>query len=191
MKKIITLMFFVLVIAVTNTFAQTRTGDEIMKYEKILIVYYSRSGNTYKLAQYIQELTKGDILEIQPVEPYSSSYNETVERARKEIQGGQVCPIKPLPNNLNIYDVIFIGSPIWISTMASPIKTFLSENNFNGKTLIPFYSHGGGGGGYIERDISVLCSGSLVLEGFGISGSGSSNIQSNISNWLKRIGIIN
>ncbi|MDI3543102.1 MAG: hypothetical protein PWP57_705, partial [Candidatus Atribacteria bacterium] len=95
----------------------------------ILIAYYSRSGNTRKLAQLIHQKVGGTVHEIQPEVPYPASYNATVEQAKKEIQAGFRPPLKSRIEHIEAYDTIFIGSPNWWSTIAPPIATFLEENN--------------------------------------------------------------
>ncbi|HOQ51880.1 MAG TPA: flavodoxin, partial [Candidatus Atribacteria bacterium] len=116
----------------------------------ILIAYYSRSGNTRKLAQLIHQKVGGTVHEIQPEIPYPASYNATVEQAKKEIQAGFRPPLKTKIEHIEAYDTIFLGSPNWWSTIAPPVATFLEENDLSGKTIIPFCTHGGGGRGRIE-----------------------------------------
>jgi len=153
----------------------------------ILIVYYSRSANTQKLAKLIQQKTGGTFCEIQPEKAYPASYNAVVEQAKKEIQAGFRPALKTTVENLETYDTVFIGSPNWCSTIAPPIATFLDNYDLSGKTVVPFCTHGGGGFESIERDIKKLCPGSIVLSGLAVYGGG--NAESQVSAWLKKLGI--
>ena len=89
--------------------------------------------------------------------------------------------------NIDKFGTVFVGSPNWWNTIAPPIASFLSENDLSGKTVIPFYAHGGGGAGSIEKDIAKLCPKSKMLPGLSASGSSADN--SKISAWLNKIGI--
>ncbi len=156
--------------------------------ENILIAYYSRSGNTRKLAQLIHQKVGGTVHEIQPEVPYPASYNATVEQAKKEIQAGFRPPLKTKIEHIEAYDTIFLGSPNWWSTIAPPVATFLEENDLSGKTIIPFCTHGGGGRGRIEKDIAKLCPQSTVMPVFAIYGSGGRDVESQVSAWLESLG---
>lgn len=156
--------------------------------KNILIAYFSWSGNIRKIAELIHRETGGTIFEIQPEKPYPSSYNATVEQAKREIQQGYKPPLKTKLDSIELYDTVFIGSPNWWSTIAPPVATFLSEYDFSGKTIVPFCSHGGGGQGRVVRDIVKLCPKSNVLEPFIVHGGGTGDIQSKISEWLRKIG---
>lgn len=109
----------------------------------ILIAYYSHSGNTRSAAEKIQKITGGNLFEIIPSEPYPEGYNAVVAQAKKEKENDFY---PELTNNGNVknYDIIFIGTPVWWYTMAGPVKTFIKNNDFEGKVIVPFCTHGGG-----------------------------------------------
>lgn len=133
--------------------------------KKILIAYYSYSGNTRAVADKIQDITNGDIFEIKTKTAYPENYNEVVALAKEEKQNN----IKPeLTDNGNVsgYDIIFLGTPVWWYTMAPPVKTFLSENDFSGKTIVPFCTHGGGGASSTYTDMQAIVPDAKVLEGY-------------------------
>lgn len=159
--------------------------------EKILIAYYSHSGNTEKIAKLIAEETGGTLYKIQPEKAYPSSYNAVVDQAKKEIKAGFMPALKNKNENLEGYDTVFVGTPNWWSTVAPPITTFLTENDMFGKMVIPFCTHGGGGLAGISRDIKKLCPESTILESFDIYGSGNSKTQVEIASWLNKIGLGN
>ena len=154
----------------------------------ILVVYYSHSGNTQKIATLIQEKTGGTLCEIQPEVPYPSSYNAVVEQAKKEIQAGFRPALKTKIEHIESYDTIFVGSPNWWSTISPPIASFLEGYGLSGKTVVPFCTHGGGGAGRIESDIAKLCPQSTVTPALVIYGSGGGNAEAQVSAWLCRVG---
>jgi flavodoxin len=157
--------------------------------EHILIVYYSRSGNTRKIANLIHQEVGGTIHEIQPEVPYPDSYNAVLDQAKKEIQAGYKPALQSTLDHIESYDTIFVGSPNWWSTIAPPVATFLSEYDLSGKTIVPFCTHGGGGLGRIGKDIAKLCPQSTILSSFEIYGSGTENAQAKVSAWLRKVGM--
>jgi flavodoxin len=157
--------------------------------EQLLIVYFSHSGNTRKIANLIHREVGGAIHEIQPKVPYPNSYNAVVDQAKQEIQAGYKPAVQSTLDHIESYDTIFVGSPNWWSTIAPPVATFLSEYDLSGKTIVPFCTHGGGGLGRIGRDIARLCPRSTVLSCLGIDGSGTRNAQAEVSAWLSQVGM--
>ncbi|NMB46035.1 MAG: flavodoxin [Firmicutes bacterium] len=156
----------------------------------ILIVYYSRSANTEKIAQLIQQKIGGTLCEIEPELAYPASYNAVVEQAKKEIQAGFRPELKTKIEHIESYDTVFVGSPNWWSTIAPPIATFLEGYDLSGKTVVPFCTHGGGGAGRVERDIVKLCPQSTMMPGLAIYGSGGGNAESQVSAWLQELGFV-
>jgi flavodoxin len=152
-----------------------------------LIVYYSRSGNTRRIANLIHQQVGGTLHEIQPEEPYPGSYNATVDQAKKEIQAGYKPALRSTLDDIESYDTVFVGSPNWWDTIAPPVATFLSEYDLSGKTIVPFCTHGGGGLGRIGQDIAKQSPQSTVLSSFEIYGSGGGNAQVKVSAWLRDI----
>lgn len=157
--------------------------------EQILIVYFSHSGNTRKIANLIHLEVGGTTHEIRPEVPYPNAYNAVVDQAKKEIQAGHKPALQPTLDNVGSYDTIIVGSPNWWSTIAPPVATFLSEYDLSGKTIVPFCTHGGGGLGRIARDIARLCPQSTILSSLEIYGSGSEDAQARVSAWLRKIGV--
>lgn len=158
--------------------------------QKILIAYYTHSGNTKKIAELIQEETNGTLFEIIPEKAYPEDYNTVVQQAKEEISAGFKPKLKSVIENIGAYDIVFIGSPNWWSTNAPPIDTFLTENDLSGKTVVPFCTHGGGGQAKTAKDVAALCPNSTVLEGFSISDSNVDKAKPEISKWLNKIGMI-
>ena len=138
---------------------------------KPLVAYFTLTHNTEKAAQVIAEETGADLYQIQLITPYPSEYRAQTELAKKELADGTLPPIQPLPQNMADYDVVFVGSPVWWGTMATPVRTFLASGALKGKTVIPFVTHGGGGADHSFTDTQKLCSGCQV-ETDGWSGYG-------------------
>ena len=157
--------------------------------KKILVVYFSYSGNTREIANQIHNIVGGDIFEIQTVKLYPKDHDVVVKQARQELASGYKPALKTKVENIELYDVIFIGYPNWCSTIPAPVKTFLLEYDLSGKTIVPFCTHGGGGLARSVTDISKLCPKSTLLDSFAIPGSDVKTAQSEVSEWLQRIKI--
>lgn len=107
---------------------------------KTLVVYFSwsTSGNTEKMATYIQSQTGADILELQPANPYPTDYNETGDVAKAERDENARPEIVNLPDSISEYDTIFVGYPIWWHTAPMIIGTFLENYDLTGMDIYPF-----------------------------------------------------
>ncbi|GAF26210.1 flavodoxins [Moorella thermoacetica Y72] len=161
------------------------------KENKILVAYFSRTGNTEVIANLIHESVGGDIFKIVTVDPYPTDYNACVEQARKELESNYRPKLATRVENMESYDVIFLGYPNWCGTMPMAVFTFLEEYNFSGKTIIPFCTHEGSGLGNSVRDIARLCPNSTLLDGLAIRGSNvrSAQTQKDVADWLRKIGM--
>jgi flavodoxin len=157
--------------------------------KKSIVLYYSASGNTAAVAKKVQALTSSDIAEIVPQTPYAKSYNALLDQAKKEIREGYHPKIQTLNYNLNDYDVIYLGSPVWWGTFAPPLATLLSEYDLIGKTIAPFVTHGGGGKDRSDRELKKLCINATVTDMLEIYGSGNRSTENEISSWLKTINL--
>lgn len=150
-----------------------------------LIVYYSHSGNTQKIAEAIQRETGGNIIRIVPRTPYPKGYSRVVAQAKKEIRSGHTPDLASHIPDIASYDTVFLGSPNWWSTIAPPFKTFLLQHDLSNKTVIPFCTHGGGGAGRVFSDIKDACQHAKVLKGFLSYGDAADDAQ--IAEWLSGI----
>ena len=127
--------------------------------KKLLIVYYSWSnGNTERIAKTLQRVAGGDLLKIDTAVPYSGSYNDVVEQGQREVNQGYEPELKPVSANISDYDVIAVGTPTWWYTMAPAVRTFLHQNDFTGKTVVPFMTNGGWPG-HVIKDMKKACPG--------------------------------
>ncbi|WP_250229512.1 flavodoxin [Anaeropeptidivorans aminofermentans] len=154
---------------------------------KILIVYYSYSNTTKSLAEDIAIITDGDIRELIPEKPYSFAYNGATKEVRNEIERGY-CP-KLISGNepINDYKYIFIGTPNWFKSFAPPILSFLRSVDLKEKIIIPFCTHGGGGFGQIESNISKECPDSKLLSGFAAANDFDDK---QVKKWIDEINIL-
>jgi flavodoxin len=151
---------------------------------KVLVVYFSHSGNTRKIAKRIQEVVGGDMVEIEPVAPYPDNYNAVVKQAKTELSSGYKLPLKTNVANIGSYDVIFLGSPNWLHTIAPPVHSFLSQTDLAGKIIAPFITHGGGGSGRSVADIAALSRDSTILDALVVQGDKAS--EKAIAEWLSK-----
>lgn len=159
------------------------------KERKVLVAYFSHSGNTKVIAEYIKESTGGDLFEIKTTKNYPTDYNTVVEQAKKEIKTNYKPELKTTISNIGEYDVIFIGSPNWWSTIAPPVATFLSSYDLTGKIIIPFITHEGSRLGRSIADIKSLCPKSEVIDGYSCRGSNVKNAREEVNEWVKKIVI--
>ena len=157
--------------------------------KKILVAYFSYSGNTREIANQIHKRVGGDIFEIQVVKLYPDDYNAVVKQARQELNSGHKPALKTKIENIKSYDLVFIGYPNWCSTVPAPVRVFLSEYDFSGKTIIPFCTHEGSGLGRSATDISKLCPQSTLLDGVAIRGREVKTAQNKVVEWLRKIKI--
>lgn len=158
--------------------------------KKILVAYFSQTGNTRAVAEQIKTATGGDIFEILPAEPYTGDYQALVDQAQKEINAKYRPALKTKVDNIGSYDVIFVGSPNWWSTIAPPVATFLTSYDLSGKTIAPFVTHGGGGMAQCADDVAALCPNSTVLPGLAINGSAVKTAQEQVKKWLREIKVV-
>ena len=153
-----------------------------------LVVYYTHSGNTEKIARIIAAQTGADLLEIQPVSAYPKEYNAVVAQAKQEISTNFHPELQPYAEIASNYDTIFVGSPNWWSTIAPPIAAYLEQQDFAGKRVAPFCTHGGGGMAGLERDTLALCPGAEKCTGLALYDDGGAQAEGKVAVWLEQIG---
>ncbi|UWO26354.1 flavodoxin family protein [Marvinbryantia formatexigens] len=134
---------------------------------KTLIIYYSYGGNTRRIAEMIQKRTGGDIAEIETVKPYTGSYDSVVNQGQREVNSGYMPEIQPLTADVQKYDRIILGSPVWWYTFAPAMKTFLNTYDLSGKIVYPFATNGGWIG-HTFRDFEKECRGADVRKGLNV-----------------------
>ncbi|WP_094605799.1 hypothetical protein SPSIL_005480 [Sporomusa silvacetica DSM 10669] len=170
-----------------------------MANSKSLIAYYSRKGNNYVggsivnlpigntevIAKKIQQITGSDVFEIKTVKSYPEDYTETTNVAQEENRNNARPELTATVDDIDSYDVIYIGYPNWWGTMPMAVFTFLESYDFSGKTIIPFCTHEGSRMGSSERDIKKLCPNAKVLSGLAIVGGSVGRADKDVANWLR------
>lgn len=147
-------------------------------------------GNTGVIARMIQKDVNADIVSLKTVEKYSASYDETVNKGRTEIESNARPALATHIDNINDYDIIFVGYPNWWSDMPMAMYTFFDEHDLSGKTIIPFNTSGGSGLSNTVNEIRQLEPNAQVLNGLTISGSQVNNAQNQVDNWLRGLGYL-
>jgi flavodoxin len=146
------------------------SNAQSMTPKNILIVYLSRTNNTKTIAEIIQANVGGTLVAIELEKPYPENYQQTVQQVVKENESGYLPPLKTKIDSIEKYDVVFIGFPTWDMKMPPPMKSFLHQYDFSGKTVIPFNTNAGYGVGSGFETVKELCPNSTILEGFTIKG---------------------
>jgi flavodoxin len=156
-----TKIFLILLLSVVMTACGTANKP------KVLIVYYSQSGNTEALAEQIQAKFGGEMHPIALATPYPAGERETIEIAGQQREAGSLPELAATVANFDEYDIVFLGTPIWFGTASLPMLSFVGAHDFTGKTVIPFYTCGGGDAGTYVADITPHLEGAAILEAFG------------------------
>ena len=168
------------------------TSSEVERTQssgKMLIAYFSWSGNTQGVAEEIQRQTGADIFEIIPIPAYSDDYNTVLMEAQRD-QHEQARPaITNSPQSIDEYDVILLGYPNWWASIPMPIATFLESYDFSGKIILPFCSHGGGRFGQSLTAIAKLAPQAVIAPGLSVHYSGGSGLPDDVRAWLESQGI--
>ena len=190
----VTLLMAVLLTACGGSSTKAETKNESaspapapIKTQKVLVTYFSRSGNTREMARQIQKIMGGDIFEIQTVTPYPREYDAVTKQAKQELEAGIKPPIQSKVANIKEYDIVFVGSPNWWNTIAPPVMTFLSEHDLSGKIIVPFITHAGSGLGRSVADIKKLAPQATVREGLALWGRDVKSSQDQVAKWLQEL----
>lgn len=157
--------------------------------KKILIAYYSYSGNTKAVAEQIAKATGGTLFAITTPHQYPQAYNAMTAQAREEIRDGFKPELSSRVENMAQYDTVFIGSPNWWGTYAPAVAAFLAAYDFKGKTVVPFITHGGGGMQEGERDMKKQLPGVAFGQAMAFPGRSSGADEKTLAAWLARLGL--
>lgn len=170
----------------------------------ILIAYFSlageqysvgvvEEGNTSIIAHMIAEQTGADLFEIEAVTPYPDTYDGLLEVSQQEMDENTRPEIAGIVDNMEDYDTVFIGFPIWWGDMPMIVYNFMESYDFSGKTVIPFCTHGGSGLSRTESAIEEI-TGATMLDGFAISGETAQNDRetalAQVTEWLQEVGYV-
>lgn len=159
----------------------TETGS------KSLVVYFSWSGNTRSVAESIASRTNSDVFEIVPAEPYSDDYNAVVDLAQEEQKNNVRPEIVGSIDDIEQYDVVYVGYPNWWGDMPMVLYTFFDTYDLSGKTVAPFCTSGGSGLSNTVNEIKELEPNATVTEGLHIGSGSASNPDNAVNEWLAEI----
>jgi flavodoxin len=186
---------------------QTKGGGPIantaLDPEKVLIVYLSRTNNTKAIAEIIHENVGGTLVALELQTPYPENYKAIVDQVANENVSGFLPPLKTKIQNIEKFDVVFVGFPTWGMQLPPPMKSFLSQYDLSGKTVVPFNTNAGYGIGSTFDTVKELCPKSKILKGFSIEGGverdgilfvmeGEKEIRAGeeVNQWLQKINLI-
>ncbi|MBR0274580.1 MAG: hypothetical protein IJQ76_00020 [Prevotella sp.] len=187
----------------TGATEQTGGDGEGTAKGKMLVVYFSRAGenwqvgvvergNTAIMVDYIKDLADVDVFEIVPETAYPQGYEDTKTVATAEFNNGTRPAIKNDITNIADYETIFIGGPIWWARPPMIFHTFFEKHpELDGKTIIPFGTHGGSSVGSYKTLIQEYYPNATIFESLGINGASIRDAASKttVENWLKRLGV--
>ena len=187
-----------------KTWANISRPMQAEEGNKLLVVYFSlageqynvgvvEEGNTSIIAHMIAEQTGADLFEIEAAAPYPTSHSELLDVSRQEMTGNARPEITGTVDNMDDYDTIFIGYPIWWGDMPMIVYNFLESYDLSGKTIVPFCTHGGSGLSNTESTIANITGGAMK-DGLAIPGTTAQNdretARSQVTEWLKEGGFI-
>lgn len=179
----------------------------------ILIVYFSRVGNTlFKdnidastsasiaannnrvgtteyAANIIKNELNADIRLIETADKYTDNFDDLVDKNHEEMRNNYFPKIKPLNIDINKYDTVFIGYPVWANDVPMAVRSFIRDHNLSSKTIVPFCTHDGYGVGRSYNTIRNMIKNANILDGFDLD---SSNIQyedNRIKSWIRKLNL--
>ena len=187
------------IVALTGCNAQTTKKNEQMVNEqmkKCLVVFFSHAGDNYAVgnikvgntkivADYISEITSADQFEIVTHKYDSMAYKPLCDLAQEEQYADARPAFEGKLENLDQYDVIFVGSPVWWGTYPQVMFTFFDTYDLNGKTIYPFTTHEGSGLGNCVSDLRKAYPNADVKKGFSIYGHEVRTNKAKVENWIK------
>lgn len=159
------------------------TGASIVRNQNTL------RGTTEVVADLIRDNVGGDkhLIKVQNV--YPVGYDEVISQNHSEQSAGTMPALTEQIENMEQYDVIFVGYPIWSSTTPNAVLSFLSEYDLTGKTIVPFATHNGYGAGRSFTAVRNACPNSTILEGLALSATDVQTSQTTVNSWIERIGV--
>ncbi|MEY8278541.1 flavodoxin [Blautia marasmi] len=195
MKKIISVAFCLLIASLSLSSCGKKESEDAagMQAEKesvkVLVAFFSYGGNTRKLAETAAQYTGGDLFRIETEKSYSEDYDKCLEETAREMEENARPALSSHVENMEAYDVVLLGYPIWWGCMPMAVNTFLEEYDFEGKIIAPFCTHGGSGLGSSEQDLKKLCPNAETFEGLAVYGSRADQAGEEMADWLEGLGL--
>lgn len=173
-----------------NSTDMENTDNQDVQDHKVLVAYFSATGTTKGVAEHIANGLNADIYEIVPEDPYTDAdlnYNDNNSRTTIEMNDPNARPaISGSVENMEQYDIIFVGYPIWWGEAPRIVSTFMESYDFSGKTIVPFCTSGGSGIGSSASNLERLTSGATWLDGRRLNGSDS---QDTVMEWVNSLDL--
>ncbi|GBU22995.1 hypothetical protein R80B4_02908 [Fibrobacteres bacterium R8-0-B4] len=164
---------------------------------KVLVAYFSWSGNAKALAGQIAQATGGGLFEIKTVTPYPAVYEECTKAAKQEQNSNARPALSGKVDGMERYETVFLCYPNWWGTMPMAVFTFLESYDFSGKTVYPLVTYGGSRFGRSLDDMKKLCPKAVIGEGLSVKASGRNPNDKpvvtvpdkDVTAWLSKIGV--
>lgn len=173
-----------------NSTDMENTDNQDVQDHKVLVAYFSATGTTKGVAEHIANGLNADIYEIVPEDPYTDAdlnYNDNNSRTTIEMNDPNARPaISGSVENMEQYDIIFVGYPIWWGEAPRIVSTFMESYDFSGKTIVPFCTSGGSGIGSSASNLERLTSGATWIDGRRLNGSDS---QDTVMEWVNSLDL--
>lgn len=212
MKKLVSFCICIVLLTAGTTRA---AKSDATPFSRILIAYFSLYGNvdypddvdvaasasivltegkrfgaTQHIADQIQVRLGGDLFLIETAEPYPDSFQDVIDQNHAEAANNTLPALESTVENMDQYNVVFLGYPVWNMTVPQAVRTFLEAYDFSGKTIIPFCTHDGYGSGQSYRDIAIACPDSTVLDGLAIDSSEVLAAEEPLNDWLSKLNLV-
>ena len=174
----------------TESAPESASNNDTSSEKKPLIVYFSATGSTKKVAEYIAEETGGRLYEVVPEEEYTSddlNWNDKSSRVSREHDDETLRTVKLKETSVpdwESYDTVYVGYPIWWGIAAWPLSSFVAANDFSGKTVIPFCTSASSGLGDSAKLLEEAAKGGTWLSGKRFSSSAGKD---EVASWLGEI----
>lgn len=196
MKKLVSILLTLIMLfsfaacgnSTTKTSSESKTNKN--SFDKTLVVYYSATGSTKAVAETIAKTAKADLFEITPVKPYTdddldwTDDDSRVSVEHEDESKRDVELTKTTPDNWADYDTVFIGYPIWWAIAAWPVNNFVKDNDFTGKTVVPFCTSASSGLGESGELLAKMSGNGDWQEGERFSSGASS---SEVEDWVNEL----
>lgn len=184
------LLLVLAAVTLTAVSCGSKKGTPKEEAPKMLVLYYSQTGNTKAVAEEIANKLGADIEEITMEDPYDPDFQATIDRCLKEREQDILPTIHPVKADLANYDVIFLGYPVWFGTYAPPVITFLNSADLSGKKIVPFCTFGSGGLESSVKDLVAAEPNAEVLPGYGVRAARLDAMPKEVDNFLKANGFL-
>lgn len=172
-----------------------------IKNKKGLVIYFSRKGNNFVngnivdlpvgntkiVADMISDITGSELFEVQTINEYPLDYTDSTIVAKEELRNNERPELVEYLENIDEYDVIYLGYPNWWGTMPMPLYTLLEKYDFSNKVVLPFCTHEGSGLSNSEMHIKEICKNAEVKKGLAIHGGSVKESKSILEDWINKM----